>query len=96
MAKIYAGDVITGSTLTSNYESTFAVPATPVQALLFLNDCDQALMVKVGDEELRIPASLSLRLGDLSAGFSFQPAVSAKHDGTAPSSGKLQVVGIGK
>lgn len=96
MAKIYAGDVTTGSNLSSTYVSTFAIPPTKIESLLLLNDCDQAVLVKVGDEELRIPANLSLRLGDLAAGFSFQPTVSIKHDGTAPSSGKIQVVGVGK
>ena len=96
MSKIYDGTVLLGVSLTEDYQTSLALPATPVKRLLLLNGCDADLRVKINDDELYLPKNLSIGLGDLEADFSFQPVVAVKHEGSAPTEGSFQAVGVGK
>lgn len=94
MAKFVAGTTIAGTALTDSYQTLLSAPASPFGELLILNDCDKAVVCKVGESEVRVPAALSLRLGALAANYSLQVAVLVKHDGEVPTAGKIQAVAL--
>lgn len=90
MAKFFPGDVLLGTSLTGSYQLLLAAPAQPVKELIISNDCNKPVLISLNGSVLRLPAATPFVIGDISSDFSFVPSVQVKHDGEAPTTGKIQ------
>lgn len=96
MSKLCNGSIITASALTSTFSTLMERPSFPIKELKVQNSADKDLVVALDGVEMLLPALSNGKFGDLAADFAFQPEVTVKHNGAAPTVGAIQAFGTGK
>ena len=95
MPQFLPGAALDCEDITDVYQTLYSRPLEAISELVIVSTSDQPLVLRVNTDgdDYWLPAGMGITIGDLASSFRFQPAVSVKHDGVAPTSGKIKATG---